>query len=218
MKNLVLLLFTAMFISSCSSSGDDEPMEQNTSTISLSTTSISFTDTKINETSDITFNINNTGNQIITFSSITAPDGYTPSPTSGTISSGANKTITLTFAPSEVKTYSGSIFITSNATNNIDLSVSGDGIANSAAKANYETNIKPIMTQNCSTTACHGSSKSGGIELSTYTQVKAEFQDNTRTGSLAQIENGDMPRNASKLPQATIDLIKKWISDGFLEN
>ncbi|MFC2109490.1 DUF1573 domain-containing protein [Bacteroidota bacterium] len=221
MKKFILLLLSTVLIWSCSSSGGDEPIEKNTFTISLSTSSITFPDTKINETSELTFKINNTGNQTITFSDIATPTGFSVTPISGSIATGASKTITLTFEPIDVKSYSGGIFITSNATNNNNLNCSGDGVSNSAIIANYETNIKPIMSQSCGSTntnSCHGAAKASGVQLTSYALVKAEFQDNSSAGPLAQIESGSMPRNSSKLPQSTIDIIKNWINNDFQEN
>ncbi len=81
----------------------------------------------------------------------------------------------------------------------------------------YNANIKSIMGGNC--TACHSNPPVNGapFALSTYTQVKSRASDLLGAISKETGESGAMPP-AGKLPQNTIDLIKKWIDDGLLEN
>ncbi len=77
------------------------------------------------------------------------------------------------------------------------------------AKATFEYDILPIMTTQCS--GCH-------TDYVIYTRVR----DNI-TNILDRIQRpitatGFMPRGATQsVPQAQIDLIKKWVADGRLE-
>ena len=76
------------------------------------------------------------------------------------------------------------------------------------------------MTQSCgtnNTNSCHGAAKAGGVDLRTFALVKSEFQDNSSNGALSEIESGSMPQGSSKLSQSTIDLIKNWINNNFVE-
>ena len=91
-------------------------------------------------------------------------------------------------------------------------------------KVNFEDHIKPILREKCLT--CHNTNKkSSDLDLSSY----ASLMQGGASG--ASIEAGDsgasylyslvshqsepfMPPNADKLPDATLDTIKKWIDAG----
>lgn len=86
-----------------------------------------------------------------------------------------------------------------------------DGVV--AAKANYTTDIAPIINQSCATAACHdNSSPKAGLDLSTFALSKTAFQGNAWTRTNA----GTMPPSG-KLAQSKIDLIKNWIDNGFIQ-
>ncbi len=91
-------------------------------------------------------------------------------------------------------------------------------------KVNFEDHVKPILREKCLT--CHNTNKkSSDLDLSSY----ASLMQGGAAG--ASVEVGDsgasylyslishqsepfMPPNADKLPDATLDLIKKWIDAG----
>ncbi len=79
----------------------------------------------------------------------------------------------------------------------------------------YQKNIKPIMTSNC--TSCHATG-TGFPNLDNFTDVKL----NCDTGNvLCRIDNptacsGAIMPTSGRLPQATIDLIKLWKTQGFV--
>lgn len=94
-------------------------------------------------------------------------------------------------------------------------------------KVTFEDHIKPILREKCLT--CHNTNKkTSDLDLSSYSSLM-------QGGSAgASIEVGDsgasylyslvshqsepfMPPEADKLPDATLDLIKKWIDGGALE-
>jgi hypothetical protein len=219
-KHFLVLTSIAMFsFIGCGSSADDtEEMISKTFTGTATLSQSTFIDTEINLNNTVDLTIKNTGNQTLTISSINSSNNaFVISPTTSTINSDSEKKFTVTFTPTEEKIYTTIISAVSNSTTALTVTASGKGIAKTnALKTTYNTNIKPIMTQSCATAGCHNStSKSSGIDLSTFALVKAGFQSK---GCLAEIESGRMPKNGSKLSQTTIDLIKKWISDGYLEN
>lgn len=85
--------------------------------------------------------------------------------------------------------------------------------------ATYKENVKSIIDNNC--VVCHAAIPKNGAPMSlvTYDQVKNAVLNR---GLLTRIslENGNtllMPQGGPKLPQATIDVIKKWEQDGLLE-
>lgn len=91
-------------------------------------------------------------------------------------------------------------------------------------KVNFEDHVKPILREKC--LSCHNTNKkTSDLDLSSY----ASLMQGGAAG--ASIEAGDsgasylyslvshqsepfMPPNADKLPDATLDIIKKWIDGG----
>jgi uncharacterized membrane protein len=85
--------------------------------------------------------------------------------------------------------------------------------------ATYNQNVKSIIDNNC--VVCHATVPQNGAPMSlvTYDQVK-EAVLNRGLLTRISLENGNsslMPRGGPRLPQATIDVIKKWEQDGLLE-
>ncbi len=79
----------------------------------------------------------------------------------------------------------------------------------------YTKNIKPIFDSKCAT--CHYAGNNSGLStLSNYS--------NTRQGVefgavLYYIDTlGTMPKNSSRLSNATLDMIYKWKENGYPEN
>jgi len=67
---------------------------------------------------------------------------------------------------------------------------------------------------------CHSStSAGGGIDLSTYSTIKAKVSDGKLWGSINQLPGfSAMPKNGSKLSVCEITQIKKWIDAGSPNN
>ncbi len=83
-----------------------------------------------------------------------------------------------------------------------------------ATYSNPIEGIKTIIDNNCATSGCHSSSsKSAGIALSTFQEVKDGF---IYSGSWNQIETNQMPKSYN-LSAAEKELIKNWIDNGYLE-
>ncbi|TVZ56662.1 hypothetical protein OD91_1958 [Lutibacter sp. Hel_I_33_5] len=81
---------------------------------------------------------------------------------------------------------------------------------------NYTTDIKAIITTNCTIT-CHSPSTQldAGLNLSNY----AALRNATENGNvIARIKNGTMPPITGPMSPESIALIEQWKTDGFLEN
>ena len=93
------------------------------------TGNLSFGNVIINQTAQLNFLIENTSTTDITVSSITYPNGFSGNWNGGTIGAGSSKTVTVTFAPTAVQTYSGVVTIYSNASSVTNtLPISGNGV------------------------------------------------------------------------------------------
>ena len=109
---------------SCSGTGTAVP----TKIINLSG-SLNFGSVTIGQTPTATMTISNTGNTALNVTSVSCPSGFSGS-WSGSISAGNSQNVTITFSPSSVTTYSGSITVSSDATSGANtISCSGTGIA-----------------------------------------------------------------------------------------
>jgi hypothetical protein len=86
--------------------------------ISLSVQNLSFSNVGVGSSDSKTFRINNTGNQELNVTNITVPGAYAPlftiDQTAFTVAAGANKTVTVTFNPTEVVSIETNLTITSN--------------------------------------------------------------------------------------------------------
>lgn len=89
-----------------------------------------------------------------------------------------------------------------------------DEIGGYVENPTYNKDIKPIIDNKCVT--CHFANNQDFIsDLSNYNLVKDSFVFGS---SLEYINDGTMPKNSSKLSNATLKLINKWAADGFPEN
>jgi len=95
---------------------------------------LAFGNVKVGETVQRTFTISNSGNQVLTFTGITATGGtgatgFTASPLTGTVQPGSSVTITVFFKPLTTGPFSTVATVTSDATSGTGtINVSGTGI------------------------------------------------------------------------------------------
>lgn len=95
-------------------------------------------------------------------------------------------------------------------------STNTDYLANavcSGTTPTYTSDVASILNSNCATSGCHNSSsKAAGINLSDYTNAKNEFLNNSK--NIIAIHHGSgadaMPKNSSKLNDATINKLDCW--------
>ncbi|MDX2109851.1 MAG: choice-of-anchor D domain-containing protein [Verrucomicrobiota bacterium] len=94
------------------------------------TGSLAFGDVEINTTATQSMTITNTGNTALAVTSITYPSGYSGNYNSGTIAAGGNQVVTVTFSPTLVQNYSGTVTVNSDMTSGTNtLAASGSGTA-----------------------------------------------------------------------------------------
>ncbi len=100
------------------------------------------------------------------------------------------------------------------------------GASNNACMGNcdsslftYSAAIKPIITNRC--LGCHSGSApgGGGIDLSSYINVKFRVDDGKLWGSLNHMPGySAMPKGGQKLTDCELGQFKKWIDGGALNN
>ena len=78
----------------------------------------------------------------------------------------------------------------------------------------YSGTIAPLITQNCSGSACHGNNGQEG-SLMTYTQL-ARYVNNGEFERVV-IDRQTMPKNAS-LTSEQLGQIQCWLDEGALDN
>ncbi len=86
-------------------------------------------------------------------------------------------------------------------------------------RVSYTKDIKPITDANC--IPCHNNPPLNGAPMSLLTKLQVQDAIVNR-GLLDRISRpqgapGMMPNGGTRLPQSSIDIIKKWQTDGFLE-
>lgn len=106
-------------------------VNNNSSAISLSG-NLNFGDVVVGQSDTRTFTISNTGNQSFNVSSVSFPSGvYSANWNSGTINAGGSQNVTVTFQPTSVQSYNGTVTVNHNAdSGNNTISISGNGINN----------------------------------------------------------------------------------------
>ena len=82
----------------------------------------------------------------------------------------------------------------------------------------YSTHIKPLIQNSCQ--GCHsGVAPSGGIDLATYTGIKAVADNGKLYGSISHLTGySPMPKNGNKLSDCQISMVNIWINSGSPEN
>ncbi|OQX02381.1 MAG: hypothetical protein BWK80_58005, partial [Desulfobacteraceae bacterium IS3] len=91
---------------------------------------LSFGSVSVGATGQKNFTIQNTGNSVLTVSSISYPTGFTGNWSGGTIAAGGSQAVTVTFAPTAAQSYTGSVTVISDKTSGTEtLAISGTGTA-----------------------------------------------------------------------------------------
>src|SRR5438067_8189530 len=95
-------------------------------------------------------------------------------------------------------------------------------------KITYEGDVRPIFNTSCA--GCHNPDKAkAGLDLTSYQKVIAGstsakiLEPGDPESSLIYLlvthrEEPHMPQNGGKLPDAQLELIRKWIAGGALES
>ena len=78
--------------------------------------------------------------------------------------------------------------------------------------------VRPLITNNCQ--GCHsGTAPQGGIDLTTYTNIKLRVDDGKLWGSINHLPGfSAMPKNGTMLSPCEIGQVKRWIAAGAPNN
>ena len=102
------------------------------------------------------------------------------------------------------------------------------GVRGDEKKVTYDDQLAPIFRQRCST--CHNpTKKKADLDVTAYSTlmhgsssgavIEPGDADSSQLYSLVTHQSEPyMPQNADKLPDGEIDLIRRWINGGALEN
>ncbi|HEX8427757.1 hypothetical protein [Hymenobacter sp.] len=86
------------------------------------------------------------------------------------------------------------------------------------ANVTYALTVAPLLQKNC--TSCHNSNFAGGrINLSTYDQVRTVALSGRLMGSVDhEAGYSPMPKGGTKLDDCDISQLRKWVTDGAVNN
>ncbi|MDW3649420.1 MAG: hypothetical protein R8P61_20290 [Bacteroidia bacterium] len=92
------------------------------------------------------------------------------------------------------------------------------GGCNTPATVSYLNDVLPVLQSSC--LGCHDAAgNAGGIVFDTYNGLKTIVDNGSFQGAINHDAGWEpMPRNASKLPDCTLESIQAWIDDGAPEN
>lgn len=89
----------------------------------------------------------------------------------------------------------------------------------STVDVSYSADISPILEANCALSGCHvGENPQSGIDLSSYSDVRATARNGRLLGTITGSPGPQMPPSGSPLPSAQIELIRTWVDAGACEN
>ena len=99
-----------------------------------------------------------------------------------------------------------------------NLTCDNTGQGCQTTNVSFSAMVKPIIEVSCQ--SCHsGGSPSGGIDLSSYENIKARADNGQLLGTIDWLAGfSRMPQGGPKLEQCNIDQIAAWIADGAPEN
>ena len=125
---------------------------------------LSFGEVQVGSNSPRIMTIYNDGNSTLTVSSISYPTGFSGN-WSGTIAAGSSQPVTVTFAPTEAKGYSGYVTVNSDATSGTNTRpVSGTGTITSirtrpVASSNPNSGVPITVSPNDNNGLCNGTTQ-----------------------------------------------------------
>ena len=194
----LLLVVLAASASACGKGSPSAPTPASNSTAGAAATrvvslggSLNFGAVEIGKTSELTITIGNAGTGSLSVTGITAPGGYTPNWTSGTIAPGASQQVTVRFAPLAAQSYDGV------------LTVHGDHTAgtNTAPLSGLGTERAPARATLTGTATEQGAGALGGATIEIRDGPDARTWTTTDEAgrfTLAGLQPGDVTVRASK--------------------
>jgi hypothetical protein len=135
MKRVLLTVPVVTLLAACGGSESNKAptaptTETQTRQIRLEA-NLDFGDVAVGGSSERVLRIYNNGNAPMTVTGLTGPAGYTASWTSGTIQPGSSEASTIRFAPTEERSYSGTLTVNANHTSGTNtMAISAKGVFN----------------------------------------------------------------------------------------
>ena len=81
----------------------------------------------------------------------------------------------------------------------------------------YQKDVRTIMSQSCATSGCHNATTNTvGLTLETYAQVRNAFENRGALNRMESTTNSMPPQG--NLPEPTLNIIRTWITNGYIEN
>jgi hypothetical protein len=164
---------------------------------------LTFGNVAVNATAPATLTISNTGTSTLTVSSISYPDGFSGSWSSGTIVAGGFQNVTVTFAPTAAQSYSGTVTVSSDQTSGTStITASGTGTAAPTKIIGVSGNLAfGNVAVNATTTATLTISNTGTSTLTVSSiSYPAGFSGNWTSGTIAA--GGSQPVTVTFAPTA----------------
>jgi hypothetical protein len=127
-----------------------------------------------------------------------------------TFSIGSTTNSTGTFTSLAAGTYNATITDASSCAINFSVSVPDQ------SSVSYANDIAPLLTVKCNTSTCHGGTKTGAKNLTTYESVKlyaAEIKQRTASGNMPKA-----PKPGGSLTAEEIKIIACWVDAGAQSN
>ncbi len=144
---------------------------QGTRVIALSG-SMAFGNVPVGNAAQRSLTISNSGDQTLTVSSISFPTAFSGN-WSGTIPAGGSQVVPVTFAPTAATNFSGSLVVSSNATDGTNtIAVSGAGIASGGTPVSAQDLPKAIRDRKTITSSIMVSGKPASMSLN---QIKVSL-------------------------------------------
>ncbi len=88
-----------------------------------------------------------------------------------------------------------------------------EDISGEVANPTYTANVKPIIDNNC--ISCHSVAGAEFPTMETYTQVKEAAENGNMICRIDDQSCGAVMPQSGRMPQAKINTIKKWVTNGF---
>ncbi len=164
--------------------------------IVVNPTSLAFEDVEVGGSKDLSFTIHNIGGATLEVTDINPPEAYTVSDTSYSIEPNDSAVVTVTFAPPDTHSYTGSIEIINNDVDKT-VDVSGRGII-------YDVGIEVVS---CPDTVYRNQPDTAFIDLINFGNVTAEeIQVIGRLRHNSTVEETTLFTVPSLLPGATLHM------------
>ena len=153
--------------------------------VSIAPASLAFGSQAINTSTTQSVMLTNSGTAALSVTGITAPSGYSQSNNCGSVAAGASCTINVTFTPTAVSSYGGSVTVTDNAAGSphaVAVSGSGVGVAQASVAPAGLTFSQTVSTTSVAKAVTLTNGGSAALTVSSIS-VSANFTQTNNCGS-----------------------------------